>query len=383
MEEALPTPPSTRIRPKLFWGFGLLLFVASLISIPFLVRVGSTSEPDYSFPTRQEILTDFWKEQTVSKAHPRWKPFFSCESYDPTKVVEPLFDTDEFSNRVAGTHSSILHSDAFGGVLVKPESSKSCEITFFEQLYDLAEYPFQNEYERIELSPENQQVMHALRKEFIPEYHGVFHASQHSDRWYCIMNDVTVGYENPSMADITIQPRQYGPTKTFVIKGLITRLADNTSLKVEFNDMRNAWSHMTDEDVLACLASFFYDGTQFRHDVAASLLPQIERVVELIKSQNYFLFVDTSLLLIYEGDQVRLAEKGTNPTVHLIDFDEAVPFWSDIKQQESEHFKEQEDALDFLEASIRNISTSKHWDSLFSSPQAAVASCPSMYHSSH
>jgi 1D-myo-inositol-tetrakisphosphate 5-kinase/inositol-polyphosphate multikinase len=195
-------------------------------------------------------------------------------------------------------------------------------------------------------------------KSFVPEFLGVVTVDQGGDanevqlndeselkqyedvQLYLRLRDLTEGFVKPCIADIKIGKQSYDSQANadkvqrekekypfqeavgFRIIGY--KVYDHQ--KKEYRDKRKEFGRkLTPEGILPALEDFFSGVADLEHRKAmlGKILSRIDQIVEMIETQKDFDFWATSILIVYEADEVQ--SSSPDFVVSMIDFAHALP----------------------------------------------------------
>eukprot|EP01112_Ceratiomyxa_fruticulosa_P021184 TRINITY_DN738_c0_g1_i1.p1 TRINITY_DN738_c0_g1~~TRINITY_DN738_c0_g1_i1.p1 ORF type:complete len:247 (-),score=33.81 TRINITY_DN738_c0_g1_i1:119-859(-) len=211
-----------------------------------------------------------------------------------------------FPIQVAGHGDLIVDNDNAGKVL-KP--LRKTEHDFYESLIHKPEF-----------------------SRFTPQYYGV---KQDGEKHYIILEDLTHGYQRPSVMDIKVGTLHYLESYTPEKKAIcIEKCRKSTSSTLGFRICGMAaqtesdsvkhdkkWGRSIPVDRITSALDDFFKITLHKKDILTKYIIVLEDFFHLISTQKLYRFVSTSLLFVYEGD-TRLPPKST---VQLIDFVHTLP----------------------------------------------------------
>eukprot|EP00696_Hemimastix_kukwesjijk_P016991 gnl/Hemi2/5551_TR1910_c0_g1_i1.p1 gnl/Hemi2/5551_TR1910_c0_g1~~gnl/Hemi2/5551_TR1910_c0_g1_i1.p1 ORF type:complete len:274 (-),score=60.58 gnl/Hemi2/5551_TR1910_c0_g1_i1:202-1023(-) len=151
---------------------------------------------------------------------------------------------------------------------------------------------------------------------------------------YLVLEDLTAGYQHPSMLDIKIGTRTCDEVREaqkpsardrdltstsweigYRVCGFKVWRTDSNSLKTYGRDYVRSLTTQTMKDRM--IREFFlHTDTELRWDVLPLVRAEVSRILDWLKAQTRFRFFASSLFIIYEGD----LSCAPRVTVRLIDF---------------------------------------------------------------
>jgi len=221
-------------------------------------------------------------------------------------------ESTKFENQLAGHEGSMLKE---GKEKLLKLASKA-ETKFYEEIYP----NFEN-----------------IRK-FAPTFYGT---QVRDEKTYLVMEDLTIGYEKPSILDIKMGTSSVGEDATPEKKeGMKAKDESTTTVSLgirisgfkvwrpneeKFVSKDKAWGkNVKDNTMLNSLALFFSDGGFVRMPLVRAFLKKLLELQQWMEQQTDHRFYSSSLLFVCDGV---LEKKGEEPKVNLrmIDFAHVFP----------------------------------------------------------
>ncbi|KAL0490563.1 inositol hexakis phosphate kinase Ip6k3 [Acrasis kona] len=176
-----------------------------------------------------------------------------------------------------------------------------------------------------------------MLKRFVPEFKGIYSLwdkdlGQHLN--YMCLQDLTKEYTNPTIIDLKMGTKTYqrdaSPTKVahelhknphqeligFRVSGL--RSFNKKTQQSTTEPDRYALMRMEKDQVFDFLKNkFLYNGESTRTDILTNVISELQYLKQTFETENNsFIFLCSSLLIIYEGDTT----KSSKSKVAMIDF---------------------------------------------------------------
>ena len=180
-----------------------------------------------------------------------------------------------------------------------------------------------------------------------------FMTSKHADKWkeftsiyygtqtqslldYLVLEDLTAGYNQPSVCDFKVGLRTYEPTATpdkIESQSTKFRFQKQLGFRVSgakvFNVITQQYEiydklygrNLNPATICESVACLFHDGRKFRDEVLQRYVQQLQYLSALMETQTEFHFYSASLLFLYEADcENCYVGKEKQAQVKLIDF---------------------------------------------------------------
>jgi hypothetical protein len=157
--------------------------------------------------------------------------------------------------------------------------------------------------------------------QFVPSYMGVVNVPGSGS--YIALEDLTCSFKHPSIIDFkigtTVAKEHHDEERTlrkmakyplqqqigFRVSG--ARIYSDKNKSYEYYDGLRFNHVSTEQDVRNVMTNdLFFNGTKFRSDALVAVIPILKEILAVMKSNNLYRFVSSSLLIIYDTDSERI-----------------------------------------------------------------------------